>query len=70
VIDTTTDTVTDTISVGKVPWGVAFTPNGKAVYVTNSEDNTVSVIDTTNNKVTKTISGFDDPLAFGIFIKP
>lgn len=62
--------MTDTISVGKEPWGVAFTPNGEAVYVTNAEDNTLLVTDTTSNTETKTISGFDQPTAFGVFIKP
>jgi YVTN family beta-propeller protein len=34
--------------VGNKPFGVAITPDGTRAYVTNSNDNTVSVIDTTN----------------------
>ena len=35
VIDTATNTVTSTITVGHQPFGVAIAPNGKKVYVTN-----------------------------------
>jgi YVTN family beta-propeller protein len=37
-----------TVTVGNLPQGVAITPDGKHVYVSNS-DGTVSVIDTTKN---------------------
>ena len=35
--------------------GVTVNPDGKAVYVSNGGDGTVSVIDVATNKVTKTI---------------
>ena len=35
VIDTATNTVTDTVNVGSYPRGVAVNPDGKKVYVTN-----------------------------------
>lgn len=38
------DTVTNTVPVGAVPSGVAISPNGARAYVTNSRDDTVSVI--------------------------
>jgi phospholipase C len=34
---------------------VAFGPGGSSAYVTNANDNTVSVIDTARRRVTKTI---------------
>ena len=40
------DNETTTIRVGNEPIGVAVTPDGKYVYVANSDDNTVSIIDT------------------------
>ena len=46
VIDTATNTVTATVSVGNNPWGIAVNPNGKKVYVANRGSNNVSVIDT------------------------
>ena len=48
VIDTATNTVTDTVNVGSYPWGVAVNPKGTKVYVTNVGSATVSVIDTDN----------------------
>jgi len=49
VIDTTTDKVTATISVGSDPAGVVISPNGTKVYVANAHSNDVSVIDTATN---------------------
>jgi YVTN family beta-propeller protein len=55
VIDTATNKVTATVDVGSGPDGVAVTPDGTKVYVTNSYYDNVSVIDTATNKVTATI---------------
>jgi YVTN family beta-propeller protein len=49
-----------------VPYGVAVTPDGSKVYVTNLNDNTVSVIDTAMNKVITTISVGPNPLAVAV----
>ena len=35
-INTTTDTITDTIPVGSGPYGVAVTPDGTKLYVSNA----------------------------------
>ena len=70
VIDTTSNTVTATIPVGRAAKGVAVTPDGSTVYVANQNANTVSVIDTASNTVTATIPGFSGPIAFGVFIGP
>ncbi len=45
-----------TIRVGIEPWGLAFTPDGKYLYVANYGSNTVSVIDTASNQVSSTIT--------------
>jgi YVTN family beta-propeller protein len=66
VIDTTTDTVTATVSVGSRPFGVAA--NSTRVYVTNSGSNDVSVIDTNNNTVVATIPVGLRPL--GVAVNP
>jgi YVTN family beta-propeller protein len=55
VIDTATNTVTDTVPVGSFPKGIAVSPDGKKVYVTNSWNDNVSVIDTAINTVTATV---------------
>jgi len=52
VIDTNTNTVVGSpIAVGINPIGVALTPDGRFVYVTNASSNTVSVIDHATNTV-------------------
>jgi len=71
VIDTSTNTVTATIKVGKSPEGVIVNPNGKKVYVTNINSNTVSVIDTATNKVIATVPVGSSPegIAFSRALK-
>jgi len=49
------------ITVGNGPSGLVLV--GKKIYVTNTDDGTVSVIDTTNNTVTKTLSVGEKPSA-------
>src|SRR6516165_8842635 len=55
VIDTASNTVTATIPAGSASMGVAVTPDGTKVYVTNTDTVFVSVIDTASNAVTATI---------------
>ena len=55
VINTATNVVIATITVGVGPWGVAVSPNGSRVYVANSFSRTVSVINTSTNTVVATI---------------
>ncbi len=50
--------------------GVAVTPDGTRVYMANTGDGTVSVIDTASNTVTATIPVGSFPTAFGQFIGP
>jgi len=50
-IDIATMKVVATIETGKGSHGVVTSQDNKIVYVTNMYDNTVSVIDNTNNKV-------------------
>ena len=55
-----------TVIVGGTPYGVAVTPDGKYVYVTNFEN--VTVIDTATNKVIASIATAEFPM--GIAITP
>ena len=45
-IDTATNTVVATIGVGKRPWNMALTPDGRKLYVACGRSGAVSVIDT------------------------
>jgi len=58
VINTGNNTLTATVPVGTEPFGVAVSPDGTTVYVTNTkygDKGTVSVINTAINKVTATV---------------
>ncbi|AMR27572.1 hypothetical protein A0257_11005 [Hymenobacter psoromatis] len=59
VLNLTTNTVIDSITVGRNPEQL-IALNG-LLYVPNSYDNTVSVIDATTNKVTSTVTVSDGP---------
>ena len=56
-IDVATGTETSTHSVGIAPAGVAFTPDGRTAYVTDTADGYVSVVDVASGTVTDTIYG-------------
>ena len=55
VIDTGARSVLTTIPVGKRPWGMALTHDGKKLYVANGRSNSVSVIDTVTLAVIKEV---------------
>ena len=55
VIDIPNAKVISTIKVGKKAHGVVVSNDGKSVFVTNTMDNTVSVIDVASQKVIHTI---------------
>jgi YVTN family beta-propeller protein len=56
VIDTGTNEVTSTITVGKTPCGAAISLDGGTLYVSNAADGTVSVIATATGTVTTTVT--------------
>ncbi len=66
VIDTATNTVAATVSVGSSPQGVAFSPDGTLVYVANFGSGTVSVIDTATNAIAATINAGKNPYSVAI----
>lgn len=69
VINTATNKVTATITVGGFASEVAVSTNGKFAYVTNS--GTVSVINTATNQVSKTIqTGITGNLGAGLAVSP
>lgn len=67
VIDTATNTVVGSLTIGPavpiVVFTIAVTPDGTGVYVPNSSANTVSVISTASNTVTGSVAVGNFPLA-------
>ena len=76
VIDTATNSVIASIGVDNTPIGMAVSPDGKYVYVTNSgfsnttnvPGNSVSVIDAVTNQVTATLDAGNNP--YGVAVSP
>ena len=56
LFDTRREIITDSITVRRNPNDMCITKNGKYLFVANSIDNTVSVIETATNKVTETLN--------------
>jgi YVTN family beta-propeller protein len=52
VVDTTTDEIVGSIAVGRRPWAVALSPDGKTLYTANGLSDDVSVIDVASFKET------------------
>ncbi len=55
VIDKQEDLVVGTIAVGEAPRGITASSDGTKIYVANSRSNSISVIDTSVNRVSTTI---------------
>jgi YVTN family beta-propeller protein len=68
VIDVSTDTVTATVPTGSVPTLMTFSPDGSALYVTDSNSDDVATISTVTNTPTGTIGAGDHP--FGLTFGP
>jgi YVTN family beta-propeller protein len=67
-IDVASSVVIREIAVGKRPWNMAITPDGRKLYVANGRSNSVSVIDTRTFAVTKEIAVGELP--WGVVIAP
>lgn len=73
VIDTTTESVVSTIGVGEQPVGLAIDPQAGYVYVANlgyGSVGSVSVIDTSNRTVVRTIPLREGALPFDLALDP
>jgi YVTN family beta-propeller protein len=66
VISAATDTVTNTIQVGQMPWQMALSSDGSTLYVANGDSDSVSVISTASDSVTGTISDSGDPVSVAL----
>jgi YVTN family beta-propeller protein len=66
VIDTATNTVVDTVPVGRNPMAAAVHPDGSRVYVVESYLNHVSVISTATNTVVARVEVQEDPRGLAV----
>ncbi len=64
LIDPTTYGIQGTIPVGRFPEDIAFARTGSQAFVTNDDDNTVSVVDTATRSVTETVDLSTIPMTF------
>lgn len=64
--DTKTNELIETVKAGNHPAHIVFTEDGKLVFVSNNEDNTVSVIDTKEFEVIDTVATGEGPHGFRI----
>jgi YVTN family beta-propeller protein len=55
VVDAKTYRVVGTVKVGKRPWGVAVSPDGKFIYTANGTSDDVSIIDAARLKQVGTV---------------
>ena len=56
VIDLSSNTVIETITVGTTPYGVTIAPNGQYAYIANNGSNSISVVSTLTYTVVNTIT--------------
>ena len=68
VIDTSTHRVVASFEVGKRPWGIAITPDGKRIYTANGLSDDVSVVDAVTHRVIARIKVGERP--WGVAIAP
>ena len=67
-IDIASNKVVATIADGGYPWGLAITPDGSRVYVTDTVSNAAVAIDTASNKVIAEVAVGNNPI--GVAISP
>ena len=60
-VDTKTNTVLNSVEVGRRPWGIALSLDDKSLYTANGPSNDVSVVDLATNTVTKKIPAGKGP---------
>jgi YVTN family beta-propeller protein len=68
VMDARNYTIDTSIKVGKRPWGIVLSPDGKFLYSANGPSNDVSVVDLAQGKEIARIKAGESP--WGVTIVP
>src|SRR4029077_2090219 len=66
IIDTATDLVVKTVTVGQTAESVGITPDGKQAYVPSFDDGLVTVIDTATQSVSTTVTTGGNPIGSSV----
>jgi YVTN family beta-propeller protein len=67
-VDTATQTVLGSVTVGTRPWGIALSPDAKTLYSANEPSNNISVVNLADNTVAATIPAGTGP--WGVIVLP
>jgi YVTN family beta-propeller protein len=67
-IDTKTNAVLSSVTVGKRPWGIALSADAKTLYSANGPSNDISIVDLATNSVTGTVKAGSSP--WGVIVLP
>jgi YVTN family beta-propeller protein len=67
-VDTATNAVVGSVTVGKRPWGIALAPDGKTLYSANGPSNDVSIVDLATNTVVGAVQAGSGP--WGVVVLP
>jgi YVTN family beta-propeller protein len=68
VLDAQTYELLKTIPVGKRPWGIAFSPDGKYLFTANGPSDDISVVDLTTEKEITRVQSPGSP--WGVVVVP
>ena len=68
VLDATSGEVTNTLKVGKRPWGIALSPDSKFLFAANGPSNDVSVVDLATSKEIARVKAGGSP--WGVAVVP
>jgi YVTN family beta-propeller protein len=60
-VNTATNAVVGSVTVGKRPWGIALATDGKTLYSANGPSNDVSIVDLGTNTVVGTVQAGSGP---------
>src|SRR6266702_1880923 len=66
VLDTRSGKVETTVSVGKRPRGIGFSPDRSQIYVAIGEEDAIAVVDTRTLQVIKKLPAGSDPETFAV----
>jgi YVTN family beta-propeller protein len=61
MIDTASNEVTGSVEVGRRPWGIALSPDGKRLYAADGPSNSIAVVDLATNSVVKQVKVGEGP---------